>query len=117
MLHDMGKLKIALDILRKPGALTLRELEVVRRHTVLGSEMRFSSFSTTPRGRKLPARVLGLAHPRCAALGATYAIAHALDSQSSVGGVAIPVRGSLGPLQSADDPVRRAAFGSALRST
>ena len=39
LLHDVGKLRIAGDILNKPGKLTLTELKVVQRHPLLGFEM------------------------------------------------------------------------------
>jgi putative two-component system response regulator len=38
-LHDSGKIKIAPEILCKPGKLTVQEFEVVKAHTVLGAEM------------------------------------------------------------------------------
>lgn len=36
LLHDIGKAKIPLSILDKPGALDARELEVMQRHPVIG---------------------------------------------------------------------------------
>lgn len=39
LLHDIGKLRIAKDILEKPGKLTLTELKVVQRHPQIGYEM------------------------------------------------------------------------------
>ncbi len=38
-LHDIGKIGLADDILLKPGKLTEAELEVMRRHTTVGSEL------------------------------------------------------------------------------
>lgn len=38
-LHDLGKLAIPDDILLKPSALTLEELDVVKSHTVFGARM------------------------------------------------------------------------------
>lgn len=38
LLHDVGKLGVAREILHKQGPLSERELEAVRRHTVLGFE-------------------------------------------------------------------------------
>jgi HD-GYP domain-containing protein (c-di-GMP phosphodiesterase class II) len=38
-LHDVGKLAIAESILRKPGALTVDELEQVRLHPVIGARV------------------------------------------------------------------------------
>ena len=37
LLHDVGKIAVADDILRKPGALTSDEMEVMKQHVVLGS--------------------------------------------------------------------------------
>jgi putative nucleotidyltransferase with HDIG domain len=39
LLHEIGKLSIPDEILRKPGALTPEEYEQIKRHTVLGAEM------------------------------------------------------------------------------
>ena len=44
-LHDIGKVAIPDAILLKPGPLTEDELELVRRHTVLGSELLSGSAS------------------------------------------------------------------------
>lgn len=38
-LHDIGKIGLADDILLKPGKLTESEIEVMRRHTTVGSEI------------------------------------------------------------------------------
>jgi putative nucleotidyltransferase with HDIG domain len=38
LLHDIGKTKIPLDIVKKPGALTKRERQMIEAHTVLGAE-------------------------------------------------------------------------------
>ena len=38
-LHDCGKSRIPKSILDKPGKLTAREYEIVKRHTVIGQEM------------------------------------------------------------------------------
>ncbi|MHB8635706.1 MAG: HD domain-containing phosphohydrolase [Fimbriimonadaceae bacterium] len=38
-LHDIGKIGVADDILLKPGKLTEAEIEVMRRHTTVGSEL------------------------------------------------------------------------------
>ena len=43
--HDMGKLKIPLEILDKHGALTEREWEVMGNHTVFGARELFSMFA------------------------------------------------------------------------
>ncbi|MFC1981231.1 HD-GYP domain-containing protein [Chloroflexota bacterium] len=39
ILHDIGKIGIADTILTKPGALNPREMELVRRHPVIGANM------------------------------------------------------------------------------
>jgi HD-GYP domain-containing protein (c-di-GMP phosphodiesterase class II) len=38
LLHDIGKTKIPLDIVKKPGALTKRERRLIEAHTTLGAE-------------------------------------------------------------------------------
>ncbi len=39
LLHDVGKARVPLDILNKPGPLTNEEMSVMQRHTVFGYEM------------------------------------------------------------------------------
>lgn len=39
MLHDVGKMRIPLDILNKPGELTAKEAEIVKKHVPLGVEV------------------------------------------------------------------------------
>jgi diguanylate cyclase (GGDEF)-like protein/putative nucleotidyltransferase with HDIG domain len=39
LLHDIGKLGIPAEILRKPARLTAEEYEIVRRHAVIGAEL------------------------------------------------------------------------------
>ncbi len=39
MLHDVGKIGIPDNVLNKPGRLTEREFEVMRRHTIIGYEI------------------------------------------------------------------------------
>lgn len=39
MLHDVGKIKIPLEILNKPGSLTKEEFETVKKHTNIGYEL------------------------------------------------------------------------------
>ncbi|HIE12086.1 MAG TPA: HD-GYP domain-containing protein [Desulfotomaculum sp.] len=39
LLHDIGKVRVPANILRKPGSLTKREFEEVKKHTVYGYEM------------------------------------------------------------------------------
>lgn len=39
MLHDIGKLKVPLEVLNKPGRLTGDEFQIVKRHTVYGYDL------------------------------------------------------------------------------
>jgi putative nucleotidyltransferase with HDIG domain len=39
LLHDVGKIHVPPEIIRKPGALDEREMAIMRRHTILGEEM------------------------------------------------------------------------------
>lgn len=39
ILHDIGKLCIPREILKKPGQLTMKEFEEIKRHTILGYEL------------------------------------------------------------------------------
>lgn len=39
LLHDVGKAKIPIEILNKPGALTAEEFEIMKKHTSYGYEM------------------------------------------------------------------------------
>jgi putative nucleotidyltransferase with HDIG domain len=39
LLHDIGKTKIPLDIVKKPGALDKRERKLIEAHTTLGAEL------------------------------------------------------------------------------
>ena len=39
LLHDIGKTKIPLDIVKKPGALTKRERKLIDAHTTIGAEI------------------------------------------------------------------------------
>ncbi len=48
-LHDVGKLKIPLEILQKPGKLTAEEYHTVKQHTVLGYEMLKSTVGVSHR--------------------------------------------------------------------
>ena len=38
-LHDVGKIGIPIDLLNKPGALTTSEMDIIKRHTVIGHRM------------------------------------------------------------------------------
>ncbi len=39
LLHDMGKMRVPLDILNKPGSLNEQELEIMRAHTLYGRDI------------------------------------------------------------------------------
>jgi HD-GYP domain-containing protein (c-di-GMP phosphodiesterase class II) len=39
LLHDVGKIRVPLEIINKPGKLTEREWEMIRRHTIDGESM------------------------------------------------------------------------------
>jgi putative nucleotidyltransferase with HDIG domain len=39
LLHDLGKMRIPLDVLRKPGALDRSERRLMEAHTILGAEL------------------------------------------------------------------------------
>ena len=49
-LHDIGKIAIDEKILNKPGRLTPEEFEIVKEHTVIGSDMlrKLENFNTEP---------------------------------------------------------------------
>ncbi|MDB5052427.1 MAG: family phosphohydrolase, partial [Bacilli bacterium] len=48
-LHDVGKVKIPLEILHKPGKLTAEEFHLIKQHTVLGYEMLKNSVGVSHR--------------------------------------------------------------------
>lgn len=48
-LHDVGKVRIPEHILHKPGKLTDKEFEVMRRHTIYGYEILSATKSLSPR--------------------------------------------------------------------
>lgn len=50
MLHDMGKIAVPLEILRKPGLLDEDEWRVMRRHPILGADL----LSRMPGSNRLP---------------------------------------------------------------
>jgi HD-GYP domain-containing protein (c-di-GMP phosphodiesterase class II) len=50
MLHDVGKIAIPLEILRKPGPLDEEEWQIMRRHPVLGADL----LSRLPGSNRLP---------------------------------------------------------------
>lgn len=43
MMHDMGKMRIPLEVLNKPGKLTLEELKIMQSHSDLGWKLLMSS--------------------------------------------------------------------------
>ncbi|GAB4261797.1 MAG: HD-GYP domain-containing protein [Methylomicrobium sp.] len=43
MMHDMGKMRVPLEILNKPGKFTAEELEIMQSHTTLGWKLLMSS--------------------------------------------------------------------------
>lgn len=49
LFHDVGKIKISSEILNKPGKLTKREFEIIKRHTVYGYELIKNSEGATHR--------------------------------------------------------------------
>jgi putative nucleotidyltransferase with HDIG domain len=61
LLHDIGKTRIPLDIVKKPGALTKRERKLIEAHTVFGAEI----LAQTEGLRPLTA-VIALEHHRSA---------------------------------------------------
>jgi HD-GYP domain-containing protein (c-di-GMP phosphodiesterase class II) len=50
MLHDLGKIAIPLDVLRKPGLLDAQEWRIICRHPVLGAEL----LARLPGSNRLP---------------------------------------------------------------
>jgi len=55
-MHDVGKIAIPDDILRKPGPLTAEERAIIRRHTVAGAELLAGSRSALVRLAEVIAR-------------------------------------------------------------
>lgn len=39
LLHDVGKIKMPLEILSKPGSLTEEEYEIIKKHSTIGGEL------------------------------------------------------------------------------
>src|SRR5262249_48608353 len=39
LLHDIGKIGVSDEVLRKPGKLTVEEMEQIRRHVTIGDEI------------------------------------------------------------------------------
>lgn len=48
-LHDIGKMKIPQDILKKPGKLTKEEFELMKKHTIYGYELITKTVGTSQR--------------------------------------------------------------------
>jgi HD-GYP domain-containing protein (c-di-GMP phosphodiesterase class II) len=38
-LHDLGKISVPIDILSKPGKLSVSEMEMIKAHPMIGTEM------------------------------------------------------------------------------
>lgn len=49
LLHDLGKLKIAPNIIRKPGKLSSQEYEIIKKHPELGAEIASQMSDIDPR--------------------------------------------------------------------
>jgi HD-GYP domain-containing protein (c-di-GMP phosphodiesterase class II) len=93
LLHDVGKIGIPNEVLEKPAALTPAELELVRRHPVIGSEILADVAFLDGEGLKVirshherwdgtgyPDRLQGTAIPIGARI---FAVADALDAMTS----------------------------------
>jgi HD-GYP domain-containing protein (c-di-GMP phosphodiesterase class II) len=48
LMHDIGKMRVSLDILNKPGKLTAEELVVMHKHTVYGRDILMSARNIYP---------------------------------------------------------------------
>lgn len=48
LLHDIGKMKVPLEILNKPGALEAHEMEIMRKHAVFGRDILMSARDIYP---------------------------------------------------------------------
>ncbi len=71
-LHDLGKIFIPADILKKPGRLTTEEWEQMRKHPLLGYQ--FLKKSTEPDIRNLAAKVAVEHHERHGGKGYPYGL-------------------------------------------
>jgi HD-GYP domain-containing protein (c-di-GMP phosphodiesterase class II) len=65
MLHDLGKIAIPLDVLRKPGLLDEDEWRIMRRHPVLGADL----LARMPASNRLPMIIAFEHHMRFDAKG------------------------------------------------
>jgi putative nucleotidyltransferase with HDIG domain len=68
LLHDVGKMKVPVEILNKPGPLNDRELEIMKNHVVYGEEILARTSGLTPLSLRLVAehheRVDGKGYPQ-----------------------------------------------------
>jgi putative nucleotidyltransferase with HDIG domain len=92
LLHDIGKIGVPDDVLRKPGALTAAEYEIIKEHPVLGARiLRFVPFLARhlpivelhherPDGRGYPRGLRGEEIPLAAAI---VHVADAYDAMTS----------------------------------
>lgn len=68
LLHDIGKMRVPLDILEKPGKLTNKEMNMMKAHTVHGRNLLMESKNIDPRVIDVAyshhERVDGLGYPR-----------------------------------------------------
>jgi HD-GYP domain-containing protein (c-di-GMP phosphodiesterase class II) len=48
LMHDMGKMKVPLEVLNKPGKLTVQEFEIMKQHTTLGRDILMSARESLP---------------------------------------------------------------------
>lgn len=84
LVHDIGKLKIPEELIKKPGALTRQEFAIVRRHPVYGYEIL--------RNQKFDLRVINAAlmhHERCDGKGYPRALqAEGIDNFAKIVAVA-----------------------------
>lgn len=63
LLHDIGKIRVPPQILRKPGSLTKREFEEVKKHTIYGYEMLQNLQSARKIARSHHERLNGQGYP------------------------------------------------------
>lgn len=67
MVHDIGKIGISDNVLKKPGPLTLGEMEDMRRHSEIGADIILKIINSTVTGDKFLgyAREMALWHHEC----------------------------------------------------
>ncbi len=84
LLHDLGKLLISKDVLKKPGKLTDEEYEIIKQHPVKGYE--FLKDKEVPESVK---RAALLHHERCDGTGYPYGMkADEIDSFAAIVAIA-----------------------------